>query len=123
MARGGGVKFSVKANGVEAVLRKLGSEGAKRLADDLDIVVEKQALMTVNDAKNNAPQKDGNLKRSIKLYGKPVKLSRTIGSNMPYAQRQEYEHKSRKGYFRKALWKRREPFRKAIESEIKKLDN
>jgi len=114
--------FKVKATGVEAVLRKLGAEGAKRLADDLDIIVEKQALLTVNDAKENAPYKDGMLKRSIKLYGKPVRLERTIGSNVPYAQRQEYEHATNKGYFRKALWKRREPFRKAIESEIKKLD-
>ena len=115
-------KFKVKAQGVNEVLSKLGDEGAAKLIADLDKTVEKQALLTVNDAKENAPYKDGFLKRSIKLYGKPVRLERTIGSNMPYAQRQEYEHATNKGYFRKALWKRREPFRKAIESEIKKLD-
>lgn len=116
-------KFSVKVQGVSEVLSKLGAEGAKELETRLDRVVEAQALLTVNDAKENAPIKDGFLKRSIKLYGKPARLSRTIGSNMPYAQRQEYEHATNKGYFRKALWTRREPFRKAIQDEIKKLDD
>lgn len=115
-------RFSVRANGVEEVLRRLGTRGATVLAEELDTIVEEQALLTVNDAKGHAPIKDGFLKRSIKLYGKPVKLSRTIGSNRPYAQRQEYEHETHKGYFRKALWSRREPFRKAIQEEIEKLN-
>jgi hypothetical protein len=115
-------KFKVKAHGIDEVLSRLGDEGAAKLIADLDKTVEKQALLTVNDAKENAPIRDGFLKRSIKLYGKPIKLERTIGSNRPYAQRQEYEHATNKGYFRKALWTRREPFRKAIQDEIKKLD-
>jgi hypothetical protein len=115
-------KFTVKVSGVREVLSKLGDEGARELAQRLDRVVEEQALLTVNEAKENAPIKDGFLKRSIRLYGRPAFLARTIGSNMPYAQRQEYEHKTHKGFFRRALWNRREPFRKAIQDEIKKID-
>jgi cobalamin biosynthesis protein CbiD len=117
----GGVKFSVKAQGVDRVIKSLGSEGAKALENKLDKIVEANAIKIVNQAKENAPERDRNLKRSIHLYGRPAKLKRTIGSNMPYAQRQEYEHKSKRGYFRRALWDGRQPFRNDIQNAIKDL--
>lgn len=117
----GGVKFSVKAKGVDRVIQSLGSEGAKALENKLDKIVEANAIKIVNQAKENAPERDRNLKRSIHLYGRPAKLKRTIGSNMPYAQRQEYEHKSKRGYFRRALWDGRQPFRTDIQNAIKDL--
>lgn len=106
--------------GVNEVLRKLGTDGARELTNDLDRVVEINALKIVNEAKKNAPRRDGLLKNSINIYGKKVKLMRTIGSDRPYARRQEYEHTTKKGYFRKALWNGREPFRKDIQDAIKK---
>lgn len=118
-----GKKFAVKVTGVDEVLQKLGSEGAKELTKRLDDIVEANAIKIVNEAKNNAPYRDGHLKRSIHLYGRPARLKRTIGSNMPYAQRQEYEHKTHKAYFRKALWNGRTPFREDIRREIAKLDD
>jgi hypothetical protein len=118
-----GPKFTVKVQGVDEVLRKLGSEGAKALEQRLDNIVEANAIKIANEAKENAPIRDGFLKRSIRLYGRPARLARTIGSNMPYAQRQEYEHKTHKAYFRRALWNGREPFRKDIRDELKKLDD
>ncbi|MFU8688477.1 HK97 gp10 family phage protein [Rossellomorea sp. FS2] len=121
MAKGGSVKYTITAKGAAEVMKALGAEGAKALEDRLDLIVEANAVKIANEAKENAPERDRFLKRSIKLYGKPVRLERTIGSNMPYAQRQEYEHKSKRGYFRKALWSGREPFRSAIQNEIKKL--
>lgn len=107
--------------GVDEVLKRLGKEGAKSLEGRLDLIVEKNAINIVNEAKENAPIRDGHLKRSIRLYGRPARLKRTIGSDREYAQRQEYEHPTNKGFFRKALWKGREPFRKDIRDEIKKL--
>lgn len=114
-------KFSIKAMGVSEVMQKLGSQGAKQLAAEIDNIVEANAIKIVNEAKENAPILDGNLKRSIRLYGRPAFLARTIGSDRPYAQRQEYEHATSKGYFRKAIWNGREPFRNDIQNEIKKL--
>lgn len=108
------------AKGLDEVFRKLGKDGANALANELDGIVESNALKIVNQARENAPRRDGFLKNSINIYGKKVKLVRTIGSDRPYAQRQEYEHATKKGYFRKALWGSREPFRRDIQNAIKK---
>jgi hypothetical protein len=116
-----GPKIKIKVQGVEDVLMRLGKKGANELAAELDNIVEANAIKIVNEAKENAPIRDGFLKRSIKLYGKPVMLRRTIGSDRPYAQRQEYEHATHKAYFRRALWNGRKPFRKDIRDEIKKM--
>jgi len=115
-------KFMVKATGVEEVLRKLGAEGAREFTKEIDQIVEKHALNIVNNARRNAPIDTGALKNSIDVY-EEGELYRVIGSDRPYAQRQEYENKTKKGYFRKALWNEREPFRKDIKDAIERLDN
>lgn len=123
MARG--PKFSIKVSGVDEILKvinALGSKAAAELENNLDKIVEANAVKIANEAKVNAPIKDGFLKRSIRLYGRPARLARTIGSNVPYAQRQEYEHKTHKAYFRKALWNGRATFREDIRKELEKLD-
>jgi hypothetical protein len=116
--------INIRASGVEDVLRQLGEQAADELTEELDKVVQRHAVKIANQAKHNAPVKSGKLKGSIHIYGRPVKLRRVIGSNVPYATRQEYEHKTKKGYFRRALWKGRKPFRDDIERTIKrKLDD
>jgi Bacteriophage HK97-gp10, putative tail-component len=115
-------KFTVKATGVEEVLRKLGAKGAQEFAKEIDKIVERHALNIVNNARQNAPIDTGALKNSIDIY-EEGDLYRVVGSDRPYAQRQEYEHKTKKGYFRKALWNEREPFRKDIKDAIERLDN
>jgi len=115
------LKISGKVEGLDKLLRQLGSEGASRLLKDLDNIVEKNALKIVNEAKKNAPVRDSPLVNSISLYGKKIALQRTVGSDRPYAQRQEYEHKTKKGYFRKAMWNGRQPLRSDIEKRIKEL--
>jgi Bacteriophage HK97-gp10, putative tail-component len=116
-----GVKFKIKAQGVEEVLRKLGAKGAQEFAKEIDQIVEEHALNIVNSARHNAPIDTSALKNSIDIY-EEGELYRVVGSDRPYAQRQEYEHKTKKGYFRKALWNEREPFRKDIQDAIKRLD-
>lgn len=113
-------RVKVKVEGLEEVLRKLGEEGAKSLIEELDGITEKHGLLAVNEAKENAPRRDGFLKNSIHFYGRQMKMSRLFGSDRPYAARQEYEHATKKGFFRKALWNRREPFREEIREAIKK---
>jgi hypothetical protein len=115
----GGVKFKVKATGMNDLLDAVGRKGARELTKELDDLTGKHALLMVNDAKQNAPYDTGKLQGSIDIYDEEL-LSRTIGSDLPYAQRQEYEHKSKKGFFRKAIWRGRQPFRDAINSAIKR---
>jgi hypothetical protein len=115
------LKVSGKVEGLDKLLRELGSEGAAKLVKDLDNIVEKNALKIANEAKQNAPRDSGALKNSIHLWGRKAVLKRTVGSDRPYAQRQEYEHKTQKGFFRKAMWNGRKPLKSDIEKRIKEI--
>jgi hypothetical protein len=114
-----GVKFRVKTTGVYDVLAALGAKAAKELAGEFDEIVEKNAVKIVNQTKENAPIRDGFLRNSIHIYGRPAKMARIIGSDRDYATRQEYEHATKKGFFRKALWAGRVPLRDDIKTAIK----
>jgi len=81
--------------------------------------VETFTRKMANESSGNAPIKDGYLKGS--LASSPEKLGPTewsFGSDLPYALRQEYEHRTHKGFVRKAVWNNREAYRKAIKSRI-----
>lgn len=111
--------MKIEAKGVDKVLRSMKTVPPELLRA-LDNDVERAALKVVNEAKHDAPYETGALKNSIDVL-KDAPLSKIIGSPLPYAQRQEYEHRTRKGYFRKNLQKEREPFRKAIESTLRRV--
>lgn len=113
-------RVTITTSGADKIRRKLGKKAARELTRELDRVIEANSLKIVNNAKENAPIKTGALKRSIKIYEKPAEMERIIGSNMPYATKQEYEHKTKKGYFRRAVWGGKEPLRKDIELELRK---
>lgn len=113
------IKFEVK--GVEEAIRR-----AKATRDDLirelGGTTERAALGVANEAASNAPRLHGFLRNSI--TSSPEKkddLTWEVGSDLPYAQRQEYEHPSRKGFFRQALAKESPLFKKAIETVLKRV--
>lgn len=93
------------------------------ILDELDKETEKAALRVINDARAEAPRDTGALANSIRTYGRVKPLRRTVGSNLPYAARQEYEHASKSGFFRKAIYKERITFREAIEDVLKKASD
>jgi hypothetical protein len=110
--------INVKVKGLDKALQSA-KEIPQKLLKELDDETERAALRVVNEARVNAPVRDSFLVNSIKVYEKKT-LLRTVGSDRPYAQRQEYEHPTKKGFFRKALYKERDTFRSAIENVIKK---
>jgi hypothetical protein len=122
MGRG---RSRVKTNvtGLEEVLRKIGAEGAAKLINEVDEVVERVTLEMINEAKDEAPIDTGRLKNSIHLYGRQKKLSRVFGSDLEYATRQEYEHSTKKGFFRKAIWNNRTQLRDDVREVIKRHDS
>jgi hypothetical protein len=117
MARKSG--FSVNIKGVQEALRKAKGTRAD-LLKALDSETERAALRVVNEAREDAPRKDGHLKNSIDIYEESP-LTRVVGSDRPYAQRQEYEHKTNRGFFRKALFRERTRFRAAITKLLRKV--
>src|SRR5690625_4019017 len=113
------VKIDVR--GVEQALRRL--RGARtELIDGLDGETEKAALRAANEAAELAPRRDGHLKNSITASPKRLKLMTwEIGSDRPYARRQEYEHATRKGFFRKSLASEKIRYEGGIKAVLKRV--
>lgn len=116
-------RLAIKVVGVEEVLRKIGKRGAKDLVEELDELTERAARTIANEAADNAPYKSGKLANSIPpSVEKERDMQWIIGSDVEYATRQEYEHSTKKGFFRKALWNGRDPFRQDIRKAIERRD-
>jgi hypothetical protein len=114
-------KMRVRVMGVDEVLKALGEQAARELAQQIDADVERAARQMANEAANNAPVDTGKLSSSIpKTVNRVEPMTWEFGSDVEYATRQEYEHKTKKGFFRKAVWNNREPLRKKIADTIKK---
>src|SRR5690625_886018 len=66
--------------------------------------------------------KSGDL--SANLAASPRRLKTAVweyGGTLPYTRRQEYEHKTKKGFIRKSVWKNRNDYREALKREVPKL--
>jgi hypothetical protein len=113
--------LKIKVNGIEEALKKARAT-EKELAQGIGREVRKAALRVVNEAAKNAPRKDGLLINSIIASPKKIKaFNYTVGSDRPYAARQEYENKTKRGFFRKALFSERTRFREAIRKLLAKV--
>jgi phage-related minor tail protein len=111
--------IKIQAYGVREALEKAGREGAKHLAHKIDQDVERGVRQMANDSAEMAPVKSGRLAGSIpKTVSKVDQMTWEYGSDVEYATRQEYEHKSRKGFFRKSVWANRQKLRDKIRSTI-----
>lgn len=107
-------------------------KGLKRLADKFDDlgenvktgvedVLERNALRMVNETKVNAPRDTGALVNSIDIIPKyNTPLQRVYGTNLIYARKQEYEHPTKKGFFRKAYLKNRPHLVKDIDEFVER---
>jgi hypothetical protein len=72
-----------------------------------------------NESAEMAPRLTGKLKNSITASVEQESEGVwTYGSDLPYATRQEYEHRSKKGFIRKSVWNNREPYRNKINQRI-----
>jgi hypothetical protein len=112
--------IKIQAFGVKEALEKAGREGARNLANNVDKDVERSVRQMANDSAKMAPVKTGRLAGSIpKTVRKVSEMVWEYGSDVEYATRQEYEHKSRKGFFRKSIWTNRQKLRDRIRNTIK----
>ncbi len=112
------IKISV--TGIDALTKKLeGLTGATAL-NNADKISETYARKIANEAAENAPVKDNILAPA--LAASPERLEKgvwQIGNNgVEYTRRQEYEHPTRKGFIRKAVWDNREAYREKLRKEF-----
>lgn len=114
-------KYKIDFHGVDDVLDTLGSNNArivKRIVDDdLEEGIDRMAERSYE----YAPVDTSALKHSI--LASVTKLSRhhyMYGSHLPYAQRQEYEHKTKKGFFRRSVLHESPEIHAKIASTVKR---
>lgn len=115
------MRIKIDVSGIEHVKAKLGSGAADDLerAIDLDIGVETRNM--ANDAADRAPIETGALKASIRYsVRREGKMQYYFGSWLPYALRQEYEHKSKSPFFRTAYWDGWKPTERTLMNTIKR---
>src|SRR5690606_11621614 len=112
--------MSVKVQRVDNVINDFWLKGTKaRMAADK--VTETYTRKMAKESAEMAPVDTGDLRASI--TASPLKLDDATwqyGSDLAYARLQEYEHYSRKGFIRKAVWNNRTPYREALRREVTK---
>lgn len=118
------VRFNVRVTGVGEVIRRLGAQGARQLTQEFDQATERTVRTMANDAATNAPVKTGKLAASIPPSVEKVdEMSWEFGSDVEYATRQEYEHSTKKGFLRRAVWDNREQLFQNVREVIDDYDS
>ncbi|MCG7345310.1 hypothetical protein MHZ92_14315 [Sporosarcina sp. ACRSL] len=113
------MNFELKAVGIDEVMKRFKNFYNASTEEAVGKTVETYARKMANDAATNAPVKDGFLKNSLASSPQQeAKMTWTFGSDLPYALRQEYEHRSHKGFVRRSIWTNREAYRAALKRRI-----
>ena len=108
-------RTNIKITGVNASIMRLNKLTAQ-MEEDIANTTEAYARKIANDAAQAAPEKSGLLKNSISSSPTQVApMTWELGSDLPYAMRQEFEHRTRKAFMRNSIEDNRDPFYKAIE--------
>ena len=116
------MNINVKVEGLDVIMRKLASAGADALSN-ADKVTETYARKMANEAGAAAPVLDNELRPSIIASPRRIGPSEwEFGSTLPYARRQEYEHATKKGFIRNAVWNNETPYRDRLLKEVAKWD-
>ncbi len=112
--------MNVKVQGVNKVINSFSLRGTKARMR-ADKVTETYTRKMANESGKMAPVDTHALQNSI--IASPEKLDDALwqyGSDLPYANIQEYEHATKKGFIRKAVWNNREDYREALRREVAK---
>ncbi|PAE24076.1 hypothetical protein [Bacillus sp. 7894-2] len=101
------VKYRIEFDdGIKNVKRNVGRRGAKKLRKRLELALEEGTHAMADRAADYSPKDTTALMHSILAsVEREAPLTYYFGSTMPYAQRQEYEHKTKRYYFRRAIRK------------------
>ncbi len=97
-------RYRVDFKGVDDVRRQLGRGAARKMKRRIGNALEEGVRDMAENSYQRSPKETTALANSILAsVQKEAPLTWYYGSTMPYAQRQEYEHKTKKGYFRLAI--------------------
>lgn len=108
--------------GLDRTLKKFQNMSGQQAIRDVDKITETYARKMASEAANNAPVDTGALKNSLASSPQPSKQPHVWqwGSNLPYATRQEFEHRTRKAFVRKAIWNNEDAYKQAVLRRLTK---
>lgn len=113
-------RYRFKFEGADDVKRHAGRRSARKLKKRIRTALEEGIHDMAEDSYEMAPRDTTALAQSIKAsVTQENQMKWYYGSIMPYAQRQEYEHKSRRGYFRKSIAKNKVLIRDRMKYMVK----
>jgi hypothetical protein len=114
--------FNVKVDGLGDVLKMFDQVGGKQAQADVNKITETYARKMASEAADNAPVKTGGLKNSLASSPQQSNEPHTWqwGSDKPYATRQEYEHKTKKAFVRRAIWNNENDYVDAVKRRLTK---
>lgn len=111
------MKITAHTRGLGSLIRRLNPDVYERAVAP---VVERHVRLQANTAANRAPVNSGLLSNSIQSSPKQItKLKWEYGTDVVYARKQEYEHKTKKGFIRKTVFEGRQSFRGHIRNAIR----
>lgn len=119
-----GTRIKIDVSEFDNVYDALNIRNAKKMYRVVDDQLEEGIEAMAEGSYNMAPVDTTALRGSI--LASVTKLSRhhyLYGSTMPYAQRQEYEHKTKKYYFRRSVLKEAPEIQQDIRSTVKRYFN
>lgn len=97
------LKVKIDVRGIEKVQERLGKRAANDLVDAIDTDLGVEARKMAVEGAKGSPVLTGALRASILTSpGREGKLKYYWGSRLPYALRQEYEHRPRAGWLRRS---------------------
>lgn len=115
------MRMSVNVKGLDKVMKDFSLAGMKAQGT-ADKVTETYTRKMANEAGEVAPVKSGDLRANV--IASPYRLQRGVwqfGGTLAYARRQEYEHRTKKGFIRKAVWRNRNDYREKLREEVAKI--
>lgn len=113
-------KVDFDRSSIRAVKNRLGKQAARNLRRQIDEDIEQGITDMAETSYEYAPVDTGALRSSILASVQREGIMEYIyGSHLPYAQRQEYEHKTKKGFFRRSIREHRADLRKKIQMTVK----
>lgn len=117
----GSMKIKISVSGISEVRKALGKRSAALLNQAIEVDIAKGTRDMSIQAYKNAPVETGALRTSILASPKRVgKKEWIFGSAMPYAQRQEYEHRTKKMYLHRAVWSETPRLKRDLVNTIKR---
>lgn len=113
------MRMNINVDGVAGVVKSLTDP---MLGRDVDAITETYTRKMANQSAENAPVLTGRLRNSLVGLVKREKLAQwSFGSDLPYARRQEYEHRSRKAFVRRAVWANQDAYAAAVAKRVGKV--